>query len=98
MEVPMAEIKFSDEEMSQLKKLQDGFNSLVLQFGQLRVEEFNLERTTKRLAELKGRLDSEYSVLLDAEKKLSAELNAKYGDGVLDPRTGIFTPTPKANQ
>lgn len=95
----MAEaIKFTTEEMTQLKSLQDNFNNLVLQFGQLRIEEINLERTTKRLAEVKEKLNSDYSGLLMAEQQLSAALNAKYGDGVLDPRTGLFTPNTKTTQ
>ena len=95
----MAEaIKFTDEEMKQLKQLQDNFNNLVLQFGQLRVEELNLERTSKRLANVREKLDTDYTELLIAEQKLSAELNSKYGNGVLDPRTGLFTPNTQANQ
>jgi len=94
----MAEIKFTEDEMKTLKELQDSFNNLVLQLGQLRVEELNLERTSQKLSDAKKKLDVDYANLLDAERKLSAELNVKYGDGVLDPRTGIFTPTAKANQ
>ena len=93
-----AVIKFTDDELTKLKGLQDAFNNLVLQFGQFRIEEINLERTTKRLAEVKEKLNSDYSGLLMAEQQLSAALNAKYGDGVLDPRTGLFTPNQKVNQ
>ena len=88
----MAEIKFTEEEMKKLKELQDNFNNLILQFGQLNIEDINFEKTKNRLADIREKLNTEYSVLLDAEKKLSAELNTKYGDGILDPRTGIFTP------
>jgi hypothetical protein len=92
MEVSMAEIKFTEDEMKTLKELQDTFNNLVLQLGQLSIEEKNLERTSLKLADAKNKLDADYANLLDAERKLSAELNVKYGDGILDPRTGVFTP------
>ena len=91
----MAEIKFTEDEMTKLKTLQDNFNGIVLQFGQLSIEERNLDRATKALVEVKNKLDAEYQTLQESERALSAELNAKYGDGILDPRTGIFTPTPK---
>ena len=94
----MAEIKFTEDEMKKLKDMQDNFNSMVLQFGQLKVEQLNLARTTQRLEDVKDKLESDYQSLLVSEKTLSAELNTKYGDGVLDPSTGIFTPNTKKTQ
>ena len=94
----MAEIKFTEEEMKQLKEMQDNFNNTVLQFGQLKVEQMNLARTTQRLEEVKEKLESDYQALVTSEKNLSAELNTKYGDGVLDPSTGIFTPNTKKTE
>ena len=91
----MAEIKFTEEEMKKLKVMQDNFNAMVLQFGQLKVEQLNLARTKKRLKDVKDKLETDYQLLLDSEKALSTELNTKYGDGILDPSTGIFTPNVK---
>lgn len=89
----MAEIKFTDEEMKELKALQDEFNNSILQLGQLNVEEINLKNASERLAQSRDQLQNSYKELLKKEKALAEKLNAKYGPGVLDPKTGIFTPS-----
>jgi len=87
--------KFTDEEMKELKALQDEFNNSILQLGQLNVEEINLENAASRLAQSRVGLQNSYKELLKKEKVLAEKLNARYGAGVLDPKTGIFTPAPK---
>ena len=92
----MAElIKFTDEELQLLKSLQDEFNNTILQFGQLSVEELNLQNAMQRLGETRHKLEESYKELLKKEKGIAEQLNTKYGPGVLEPKTGIFTPAPK---
>ena len=91
----MAEIKFTEEEMVELKALQDEFSNAILQLGQLNVEEINLRNATERLLDARNQLENSYKELLKKEKVLAEKLNARYGAGVLDPKTGIFTPAPK---
>ena len=66
----MAEdIKFTEDEMTSLKQLQEDY-------------------TTKQ-----EQLEKEYVEVQQREQGLVKTLNDKYGQGQLDPNTGVFTPT-----
>lgn len=84
--------KFSDEDMSRLKELQDRFNNIVLQFGQIDIELIKTRGEIDRLNTLKEKLEEDFKSLKTDEQSLANELTKKYGPGVLDPRTGDFTP------
>ena len=82
----MPEVKFSEEELVELRNVQQAVNDILIRLGQLEMNRINLELTRKD-AEL------EYLKLMDAQKSLAKKLSDKYGNGVVDPVTGIFNPT-----
>ena len=84
--------KFSDEDMAKLKELQDRFNNIVLQFGQVDIEIIKTKTETERLTNLKSKLEADFLSLKTDEQALAADLTKRYGAGVLDPKTGAFTP------
>lgn len=84
--------KFSDEDMSKLKELQDRFNNLVLQFGQIDIEIIKNKTENERLTNLKLKLEEDFKALKIDEQSMASQLTTKYGAGILDPRTGDFTP------
>jgi len=90
----MAEIKFTDEELGDLTKLQDDLNNIILHLGQLDVEEINIKNALDQLVSVKASTIVAYSDLRKREKELAEKLNAKYGAGTLNPKSGIFTPAP----
>ena len=51
------------------------------------------EEAEKNLEEAEIKLEADYISLQDEEKKLVKDLSKKYGQGSLDPKTGVFTPT-----
>jgi len=89
----MAEkIKFSDEDMAKLKELQDRFNNIVLQFGQIDIEIIKTKTENERLTNLKLKLEEDFKSLKADEHEMANQLTTKYGPGILDPKTGDFTP------
>jgi hypothetical protein len=52
----------------------------------------------EQLDNAKAKLEVEYGEVQDTERKLVQKLNEKYGPGNLDPATGVFTPTPVAEE
>lgn len=86
------EIKFTQEELTSLQNLQQGYDNVRSGLGALELSRINLEQRLEGLSNEKFRIEAEYTKLQETEQKLVAELTEKYGQGNLDPTTGVFTP------
>lgn len=86
------EIKFTDDEMKSLAQVQSKYQNNMIEFGQLQVTKYNIEAEIARLKESEEKLRQTYSNIQQEERELLDSLNKKYGEGSLDPSTGIFTP------
>ena len=85
-------IKFTNEEMESIKKLQQAYQEKVIVFGQLNIERISIEQAIKELNEAENKLREEYLQLQTDETKLLSDLSSKYGDGNLSLKDGTFTP------
>ena len=85
-------IKFSDDEMKKLQKLQTSYQSKTIEFGQLRVQSILLKQQLDTLENQEAQMEVDYSNIQKKERDLVDQLNKKYGPGSLDPTTGTFTP------
>ena len=92
------ETKFSEEELKSLQDLQTSYQQKQLQFGQLEVQRLLVTQQLDSLDSAKAKLEVEYGEVQETERKLVQSLNEKYGPGNLDPATGVFTPTPVAEE
>ena len=90
-----SETKFSDEELTSLKSLQEGYTEKQAQFGQLEVQKLLLQQQVDALDTAKTKLEVDYAGIQETEQRLVKQLNEKYGPGNLDPATGVFTPAPE---
>ena len=88
------EVKFSQEEMSQLTELQQTYATIQNTFGQLSVNRIRLEQELSSLDEADDRLKSDFAANQQKEREFVDIINKKYGDGNLDLNTGVFTPRP----
>tara|TARA_R110001592_G_scaffold197332_5_gene445286 strand:+ start:411 stop:689 length:279 start_codon:yes stop_codon:yes gene_type:complete len=89
----MAEsIKFSEEEMSKIKSVQEEYQQKTAMFGQLSFQKFQIERQLDTADKAEVALKKEIIDLEQQERALVKELNEKYGAGTLDPQTGEFKP------
>ena len=91
------EVKFSQEEMSQLTELQQTYTTIQNTFGQLSVNRIRLEQELSSLDEADVRLKSDFAATQQKEREFVDSINKKYGDGNLDLNTGVFTPRPIEN-
>ena len=87
------EMKFTQEELTSLQELQQGYDNIRNSMGALEISRIQLEQRLENLSDEKLRLETEYSNLVSTEQTLVGELNEKYGPANLDPTTGVFTPT-----
>ena len=89
-----SEIKFSDDELTSLRDLQEGYTEKQAQFGQLKVQKLLIHQQLDALEATESQFDKDYVGLQEKEQELVKQLNEKYGPGNLDPATGVFTPAP----
>ena len=89
------EIKFTQEELDSLSNLRNSFAQLELGFCKLEVARIQAEQRMEQIEDEKLRLETQYSEVKKQEQNLVVTLNEKYGDGNLNPETGVFTPNEK---
>ena len=63
-------IKFTDEEVTQIKELRDSTEEKVAQFGQLKLEKILTQQRLDQLNELEPKLENEYVQLQTKEREL----------------------------
>ena len=91
--VESKEMKFTDEELQSLQKLQDNYQEKQAILGQLAVQRILLDQQGEALAVRITEVEQEYLNVQQEERDIVKKLIDKYGPGQLDPTTGVFTPT-----
>tara|TARA_R100001015_G_C4606788_1_gene161859 strand:+ start:1003 stop:1293 length:291 start_codon:yes stop_codon:yes gene_type:complete len=86
------EIKFTQEELTSLENLKQGYDSIEKALGSLEISRMQTEQTLEKIVNEKVRVETNYDELKKSEAQLLSTLNEKYGRGNLDPTTGVFTP------
>jgi len=79
------EVKFTEEELTQVQNIQKSYQNVQSQFGQLKLAQIRLDNQEVDLEEALKSIQSE-------EKKFLDGITDKYGQGTLNPETGVFTP------
>ena len=85
------EVKFTEDELKKLKDIQQGYVNIQVQLGQVGIARIRLEQQLGDLTESEIDLRKRFSETSESESKFLDEVRKKYGDGQLDPETGIFT-------
>ena len=85
------EIKFTEEELNQVQNVQNSYTAIQNQFGQLKMSQIKLD-------EQEVDLEDAYKNIQSEEKKFLDGITSKYGQGSLNPETGVFTPTESENK
>lgn len=85
-------IKFTDEEMQSIAKLQNEYQQNIYALGQLDLEKTNLEQQLEQVTEQRNSIYENWKELQKQESDLLNNLSQKYGDGSLNLKNGTFTP------
>ena len=80
------EVKFTEEELKQVQNIQASYQNVQNQFGQLKLAQIRLDEQEVELEDALKQVQSE-------ETKFLEGITKKYGQGTLNPETGVFTPT-----
>ena len=92
-------IRFTDEELTELKFVQQKYNEKFLLLGQLKLEQMKIEDAIKnftesglKLKDVESNLKSEFITVQKLEEDFLNKVTQKYGEGTLDGKTGLFIP------
>ena len=85
------EVKFTEEEIKKVKEIQSEYFDAQTKFGQLSVARIRMEDQMQSLAEEEGKLRNEFKQVQEKETSFLDEITKKYGEGSLNPETGVFT-------
>ena len=87
-------VKFTEDEMKEISKLQQTYLTLQNTLGQISVARIKLEQQLSDLDSNEDALKGQFVENQSKEKDFVDIINKKYGDGNLDLTTGVFTPRP----
>ena len=85
------EVKFTEKELAQVQSIQNDYVSIQNQFGQLKLSQI-------RLDEREIQLEESLKSIQDNENKFLDSITEKYGQGTLNPETGVFIPSESENK
>jgi hypothetical protein len=85
------ETKFTEEELKQVKEIQDSYFDIQNKFGQLSLAKLRAEQQLEGLGNSEDELNKEFIKIQTNEKTFLDGITEKYGEGSLDPETGVFT-------
>ena len=85
------ETKFTDKELEQIKGIQDSYAKLQSEFGQVGISKIRLKEQVDEVEAFEAKLSDEFKQIQETEKNLLEDITKKYGEGSLDPETGVFT-------
>ena len=86
------EVKFTDDELKEIKSIQSSYNEITSKLGQLSIAKLRLKQQQDSLAKEEDTLMDSFNKAQDTEQKFLDEITKKYGQGTLNPETGVFTP------
>ena len=85
------EVKFTEEEMNKVKDFQKKYFDIQSTFGQIHIARLRLEEQIVSLDKSTNDIQNKFKETTEEEKKFLDEVTSKYGDGTLNPETGVFT-------
>tara|TARA_B100000131_G_C17991139_1_gene562631 strand:- start:615 stop:911 length:297 start_codon:yes stop_codon:yes gene_type:complete len=87
-------IKFSKDELSKVQEVQKEYNAVQDEFGKMSIARIRIQQELESIQKYEEDLRQRFIKNQEVDKKTLDKVTAKYGDGTLDPNTGVFTPAP----
>ena len=85
------DVKFTEEEMTTVKKIQQDYLETQQTLGQISVTEIRLQQQLESLTTHRTETIKKFQDTQEHEIKFISDVTAKYGNGTLNPTTGVFT-------
>lgn len=88
-------IKFTEQEMQSIAKLQSDYQQYIYILGQIDLEKTDLEQQLQELQNKRNEVFENWKKAQKEESDLLNSLSQKYGDGSLNIKDGTFKPIVK---
>ena len=85
------ETKFSEKEMKTIQGIQDSYFEVQTDFGKLNLAKIKLEQQLDQLDSVDDDLAKKFVDTQKKEQTFLEDITKKYGEGSLNPETGVFT-------
>ena len=86
------QIKFSEEEIAEIKQVQANYQQLGLDLVQIKLAILNAKNQVDTYESEEKMLTERILDLNEAERTIAKNLEEKYGKGEIDLESGVFTP------
>ena len=86
------ETKFTKEEMKIISEIQEKYLEIQQKLGQVSLSKLKLEQQVEAIDKVEKEILENFKKTQKEEKDFVDGITKKYGDGTLDPESGIFTP------
>ena len=83
--------KFTEEEMQKVKDVRQKYIGIQQAMGSIEINKIRLQQQLDASLKATDELQKQFLELQNSEQDLIKELNEKYGEGSLNPETGVFT-------
>jgi len=89
------QIKLTDDEIKEIKKIRDDYGRIVFSLGELYLYRVGIEKLFDELGKTEADLVNKHKELNKNESSWMESISKKYGDGDLDIEKGLFIPIEK---
>jgi hypothetical protein len=82
--------QLTPEELASVKELQQQYNQAIFEIGVAETQILTLEKQVKKLRDDKTALLGDLDTIEQKETALISTLQSKYGEGAINPETGVI--------
>tara|TARA_Y100000034_G_C6760025_1_gene338431 strand:+ start:388 stop:696 length:309 start_codon:yes stop_codon:yes gene_type:complete len=83
--------KFNEEEIKKLQELQESYIDVQNKLGQISIARIKTDQQIESFDRVESELRNKFTEIQTEEQEFMKSVTDKYGDGSLDPTTGVFT-------
>tara|TARA_R110002020_G_scaffold149882_1_gene326356 strand:+ start:3614 stop:3889 length:276 start_codon:yes stop_codon:yes gene_type:complete len=91
----MEDNKLTEEELKEIKTLNEDKNRLTIDFGRVKTDMILVKAQLNALEKMDEDMVAKFKGLETKSKKMMEKFNKKYGDGSINLDDGTFTPNKK---
>ena len=84
------QINITEDEQREIVHLNADYQETLIEMGELHLNKVTINQELEKLKETEEHVNSKYETLKKKEEMFLERLSNKYGEGMLDPKTGIY--------